>query len=205
MAELFIAGAQGFGLETLDLTIALGQPVDGFLDDFLDGQTRRGLRVLNPDEAPENARYVVAIADPPVRRHMVTRLEGAGLWPTRLIHPRAIVSPQASIDQGCIVLAGAYVSSDVSLGAHVHVNYNATLGHDTSVESFVTVLPGSNIAGSVRLQHQAIIGSGAVILQGLTIGHRATVGAGAVVTHNVPPNCTYTGVPARPMRHHNID
>jgi acetyltransferase-like isoleucine patch superfamily enzyme len=45
----------------------------------------------------------------------------------------------------------------------------------------------------------ASIGSGAVILGGVTIGERAVVGAGAVVTHDVPPDTTVAGLPARPL------
>lgn len=48
-----------------------------------------------------------------------------------------------------------------------------------------------------RVCRRASIGSNATILCGITIGEGATVGAGAVVTHDVPPNATVAGVPAR--------
>ena len=33
----------------------------------------------------------------------------------------------------------------------MHVNYNATVGHDAALGDFVTVLPGANVAGHVTL------------------------------------------------------
>jgi acetyltransferase-like isoleucine patch superfamily enzyme len=46
------------------------------------------------------------------------------------------------------------------------------------------------------------LGSGAVLIAPVSIGANAVVGAGAVVTkhHDVRPNETVTGVPARPMK-----
>jgi acetyltransferase-like isoleucine patch superfamily enzyme len=55
-----------------------------------------------------------------------------------------------------------------------------------------------------RVRRRASIGSGAVILCGVTIGENALVGAGAVVTHDVPPNTTVAGVPAR-LHHGSVE
>jgi acetyltransferase-like isoleucine patch superfamily enzyme len=83
------------------------------------------------------------------------------------------------------------------IAGHCQVHYNATIGHDTVVDEYVTVLPGANVAGNVRLGAGALIGSGAVVLPGLTIGSAAVVGAGAVVTRDVPSGATVVGSPAR--------
>jgi acetyltransferase-like isoleucine patch superfamily enzyme len=98
------------------------------------------------------------------------------------------------------VLAGAFVSTGAGLGAHVHVNYNATIGHDAVLRDLVTILPGANVAGAVTLGRCVTIGSNACVLQGLQIGASATVGAGAVVTHDQPADVVVVGIPARPLR-----
>jgi serine O-acetyltransferase len=41
------------------------------------------------------------------------------------------------------------------------------------------------------------VGAGARVLGGITIGDRAQIGANAVVVHDVPPDTTVVGVPAR--------
>jgi acetyltransferase-like isoleucine patch superfamily enzyme len=60
----------------------------------------------------------------------------------------------------------------------------------------VTVLPGANVAGNVRLETGVTEGSGAVVLQGRPVGAGAFVGAGAVVTRDVLPGTVVVGSPA---------
>jgi sugar O-acyltransferase (sialic acid O-acetyltransferase NeuD family) len=196
---LYIAGAGGFGRETLDALRASSpaRPVE-FLDDHLDRAKVDGIPVRRPGQAGPGA-FVVAIADPLARQRIARQLTERGLAPASVIHPGAVISPGAVLGPGCVVLAHAFVSTGTTLGAHVQVNYNATIGHDAVLGDFVTVLPGANVAGAVTLATQVTIGSNACVLQGLTIGAGTTVGAGAVVTRHQPSGTVVAGVPARPL------
>jgi sugar O-acyltransferase (sialic acid O-acetyltransferase NeuD family) len=197
----YIAGAGGFGRESLDALRALpacGRPAV-FLDDNVTAAEVDGVPVRRPAEAGPGE-FVVAIADPVARQRLAAALTAAGLTPARLVHPRAVISGGASLAPGCVVLANAFVSAAAVLGAHVHVNYLASVGHDAVLHDFVTVLPGANVAGGVRLGPGATVGSNACVLQGLRIGAGATVGAGAVVTRDQPDGAVVAGVPARPLR-----
>ncbi len=196
----YIAGAGGFGRETLDALRAMSSSLAAraaFLDEHARATMVDGIPVRRPGEAGSGA-FVVAIADPCVRQRLSSVLASRGLLPGQVIHPRAVISPRAALGPGSVVLANAFVSTGAVLGAHVQVNYNATIGHDAVLGDLVTVLPGANVAGTVTLGRRVTIGTNACVLQGLRIGSSATVGAGAVVTRDQPEGVVAVGIPARP-------
>lgn len=193
---LFVVGCGGVGREALDVAIASGVDVDGFIDDHHAGETVRGLPVVLPEQVPTGAGYHLGLADPVARRRLTTELEQRGLHATTLIHPRSVIAPETTIGDGCLVMAGAHVSSSVTMGRHVQVQYNATVGHDTRLDDYVVVLPGANVSGTVHLGAGSTVGTGACVLQGRHVGVDAFVGAGAVVTKDVPDATTVVGVPA---------
>lgn len=198
---LHIAGAGGLGREVLDALFASGRKPDdlALIDDHVCDAEVHGVRVLRPDEVTAG-QYVVAVGDPAVRRALAERLQRRGLTPTSVVHPRAAVAHDAVIGAGCIVLANAFVSTGTRLVPHSQVQYNATVGHDSALQEYVTVLPGANIAGNVALQRDVTVGSNASVLQGLRVGAGTFVGAGAVVTKDQPADRVLVGVPARPHR-----
>jgi acetyltransferase-like isoleucine patch superfamily enzyme len=87
----------------------------------------------------------------------------------------------------------------VVIGDHVVIQYNATISHDAVLEDFVTMAPGSLIAGSVRLCAGAYLGAGCQVINDVTVNEAAVVGLGAVVIRDVMRGETVAGNPARPL------
>jgi len=212
---IVVVGAGGFGREVLDIVEAMnaaGSALDllGSIDDSDangDLLERRGVAHLGPigdyiaglapDVIPG---FVIGIGAGSVRRDLDTRLTAAGMWPMVLMHPMATVGGDNRIAVGCILAAGARVTTNITLGRHTHLHVNSTIGHDSVLDDFVSVYPGATVSGNVHLADGVTIGTGANVLPGLTIGAGAFVGAGAVVTTDVDPGITVVGVPARPTR-----
>ncbi|TNC20986.1 PglD-related sugar-binding protein [Amycolatopsis alkalitolerans] len=187
LAPLHIVGAGGLGRETLDAAFACGyRPGDLVLvDDHLSATELHGVPVRRPEDA-DGGWYVVAVADPAVRRSLAERMLARGLIASAVIHPRATLAHDVTLANGCIVLANTYVSAGARLSAHAQVHYNATVGHDSVLHDYVTVLPGATVAGRVVLRGGVTVGSNACVLPGLVIGPGTPVGAGAVVTSSQP-------------------
>ena len=206
-ALLYILGAGGFGREVAWLAEQTwGEALQKvFLvdkDEYL-GPPIAGIPVRRlADVRPQgDARYIAAVGDPAHRRRAVSLCEGAGLAPATLTHPRAEMSRRIAIGEGSIICAGVIATTDIVIGAHVHVNLDCTIGHDVRIGDFATLSPGVHVSGRVHIGPDVFIGTGVNIINGtsgkpLVIGNGAVVAAGACVTREVAPGSMVAGVPA---------
>ena len=207
MSELVIVGAGGHGRETLDIVEAINavEPTwafAGFVDDgeiIADRLERRDASLLGTTEilANTNLHYVVGIGSPAVRAKLDEQLTAWGRTAATLIHPAATLASDNRISDGVLLAAGARVTTNVTLGRHVHLNVNAVVSHDCVVGDYTTLSPSSLVNGDVQIGTGVFLGTGAIITPGITVGDHAVIGAGAVVVNDVPPGVTVKGVPAR--------
>ena len=207
MRELVIVGGGGHGRETLDIVEAINavEPTwafAGFVDDgeiIADRLERRDASLLGTTEilANTNLHYVVGIGSPAVRAKLDEQLTAWGRTAATLIHPAATLASDNRISDGVLLAAGARVTTNVTLGRHVHLNVNAVVSHDCVIGDYTTLSPGSLVNGDVQIGTGVFLGTGAIITPGITIGDHAVIGAGAVVVNDVPPGVTVKGVPAR--------
>lgn len=210
--KVVVVGAGGFAREILAL---LRDPLRsgaswrfaGFVsteEPNAQALARTGARWLGDDDAflaaPSATHYVIAIADPVVRQTLALLYDAAGLKPATLIHPTASVGPNVTIGPGSIICAMASITTDVVIGAHVHVDRVVTIGHDSVIEDFVTLHPAGVISGAVKVGTRVRVGTNAAVLQGLRVGVDAVIGAGALVTRDVQEATSVVGVPARLVR-----
>jgi acetyltransferase-like isoleucine patch superfamily enzyme len=132
--------------------------------------------------------------------------------PTSKVWAWAHIREGARVAHGCIVGEHVYIDHDVVIGSGCKIQNGANLYAPLVIGSNVFIGPGAIICNdraprawmwdptsSLRtvICDRASVGAGAIILPGVTIGESAIVGAGSVVVHDVPPNVTVFGSPAR--------
>jgi sugar O-acyltransferase (sialic acid O-acetyltransferase NeuD family) len=208
--DLVIIGAGGHGRELLDIVEAINgnEPTWRFLGFLDDGVVRsalvdaRATTVLGRTDRLGDLRcaYTLGVGHPGVRQQVDRTAEAAGGRVVTLIHPAANVGAANRIGPGCVLAAGATVTTNVTLGRSVHLNVGASVSHDCVVGDYAILAPGARLAGGVTLGAGVDVGIGAVVRPGMTIGEGAVVGAGAAVVANVEAGAVVAGVPARRLR-----
>jgi sugar O-acyltransferase (sialic acid O-acetyltransferase NeuD family) len=158
--------------------------------------------LLRLDDFVPAAGEVYLLGPTPTRAALAELLQRRfGLEFCTLVHPRAYVSPLASLGPGVFVGANSVIAPGTTLEAHVFVNRGVTIGHDNHVGAFSRIQPGANVASLSRIGAGVTIGLGASLIERLRIGDQSVIAAGAVVLEDVPARVMVAGVPATIRRH----
>lgn len=213
--NIVVYGSGGFAREVVHLIEAINEVerkwnVLGFLsdDETEHGKIINDLPVLGGFEWLENEKDInvtLGIGSPKGKRAVAAKLKRlVNIEFPNLIHPTVKVSKYNTLGKGIIITEGNVLTTNIVLHDFVTLNINSTLGHDVILEKYVTILPNASISGNVTMEEAVDIGTNATVIQGITIGKDTIVGAGAVVVKDLPQYCTAVGMPAKPIKFHEV-
>ena len=198
--ELFVVGAGWFASEIASWAQDAGWEVRGLvemLNPARVGSRHDGHEVVDAESLPAGTRVVVAGGREHIRRDGWAMVEQQGCVPATILHPLAHLGAGVTLAAGAIVGPAAVIGAGTDVGEHALVSRGALVGHHASVGPFVSLLPGSNLAGHVVCEADVTIGMSAAVIDHITVGEGAVVAAGAVVVRDVPALTRVQGVPAR--------
>ena len=212
--KIILYGASNYGYEVADLIFDINRSanakiysIEGFIDDNAKqgGELKNDLPILGNRSWIEtndisSFYFICCIGNPETKAKVVAYLESKKAKFTILIHPSAIVSATATIEEGAIIMAGNILSTKCYIAKHVILNLACTIGHNTLIGKYSTINPGSNISGDVNLEEGVLVGTNATILEKLTVGSYTTVGAASLVHTNLPEKVVVFGMPARILK-----
>lgn len=211
---LVIIGAGGHGRELLDIVIDINrQPLGsrvpehfdflGFIDDGspdMERLTRLGARYIGNisrlRDLPPRCKYSIGIGSGSARRRIDNAVSDIEVEPATLIHSSATVGMDVRLKEGAVICPLVSVTTNVSIGRHVHINRNCAIGHDVTLADYSTVNPLSAVSGDVFLGEEATIGTNSAVNQGIHIGQGAMIASGSAVTKDVAEFSLVAGVPA---------
>lgn len=200
--KLLIIGASGHGKVVADIALKMEKWQEiAFLDDDINLTSSMGLDVIGRtnDISTYKDEYeiFVGIGNNTTREKFHEKLEAIGANIPILIHPNTIIGSEVVIGIGTAIMAGAVINCCTTIGDGCIINTGSTVDHDNTIENFVHISPGANLAGSVRVGHGTWIGIGSVVSNNISITKECKIGAGAVVVKDVIEEGIYVGVPVR--------
>lgn len=201
--HVVVIGAGGHSKVVISTLHSSGIEVDAVFDDNPEvwGSDVLGVPVRGPltmiGELDGEVSGVIAIGNNAVRERLDLQLKINWL---KVIHPQAVVHPSASLGPGTVVFAGAIVQPYVVVGRHTIINTSASIDHDGLIGDFVSIAPGSHLAGTVTVGQRSALGTGCSVIPEIVIGEDVSIGAGTVVVRDVPPGSTLIGQMPRYLR-----
>jgi len=184
----------------------------GFMDDnpFLLGKDCCGIKVIGGREVLEGSpeAYILAVPGNPGnylrRKEIIENLNVERSRYARIIHPSAMIAPDAEIGYNTIIMANVVISCGVTIGNHCIILPNTVISHDSVVSDCCCI--GSNVAisGYVVIAPNCYIGSGTNIREKTHIREGTLVGLGSNVISNIEGGMLALGNPARVIRRNSI-
>lgn len=192
METINLFGASGHAKVIMDIIKSQGNDVGCLYDDSPRYDEIHSKKVYKSTDVDIVGPMIISIGSNKVRKLISERFSRKY---SKAIHPSAIVSPSANINNGSVVMQGAIIQADVIIGKHCIINTGASIDHECKLGDFVHVSPHATLCGNVEIGEGSWIGAGATIIPGIKIGKWCTIGAGSVVIRNIPDGVTAYGNP----------
>lgn len=201
--RLILIGASGHGKVIADIAKKNGYSEIAFLDDNEAITQCSGYAVLGKIDAAvrfSDCDFVVSIGNAKVRQRLQEQLERDCLSVVTLIHPNAVIADDVKIGNGTVVMAGAVVNPEATIGKGCIINTCASVDHDCIIEDYVHVSVGTHVAGSVQIGARTWMGAGVTVSNNVEITQDCMIGTGAVVVRDITESGTYVGVPVKKVK-----
>ena len=187
MSDLLILGAGGHGrvvAETAELEGRWEKIV--FLDDRIDTDMVLGHRIIgkldNYEQFANRYEYaIVCIGDNEKRLDLIQKLLKVGYKVTVIIHPSTSVSKYCDIGDGSVILAGAVINTNASIGKGCIINIGSCVDHDCVIGDGVHVCSGAVARSMCRVGGLSYIGAGACVKSGTILQDKFILSDGTVI------------------------
>ncbi len=185
---MYLYGASGHAKVIIDILRANGESIEALFDDneainyLLDYPVLRSSEVRGP--------LIISIGNNGIRKKIAERIQ---VEFGKAFHPSAVISGEAVVDDGTVIMQGAIIQSCVCVGKHCIINTGASVDHECKIGDYVHISPHSTLCGNVVVGEGSWIGAGSVIIPGVKIGAWSVIGAGSVVSKDIPDRVLAVG------------
>lgn len=144
--------------------------------------------------------YILGLGNMKIRRKIINKFSKLPIEPVTIIHPQAVIAPNAIIGKGTLIECGCLITPNPIIGDHCVVNTMSGVNHDNILGENVYIASGVTLSGTVIIGDDTLIDDGVIVTLGSTIGEKCIVGAGSVITKSIEDNKIVYGVPGKVIR-----
>ena len=106
-------------------------------------------------------------------------------WLT-VIHPTAVISPEAKIGHGCFIGPNVMIDADTVVGDWTIIGAGAVIGSKCMIGDFVSIGSNVTLGYKVRVESYASIGAGSAVTPKIEIGDHLSSREGKKISRNAP-------------------
>lgn len=209
--RIVILGAGGHARVVAECIDRSKYEIVGFLDkdDEHIGEYLDGIEIIGNDRNPKYwlekgitgcVNGIGHVGNSTVRNKVYNKFKDVGFHMITMIHKRSIVSPNATLEDGVVVMPGVVINTGAYIKENVIINSNAVVEHDAFIGEGSHIAPGCTISGGVKIGKNVLIGVGSSVIQSKVVGDNTVIGAGTVVNKDVPKEVIAVGNPVRIVR-----
>jgi len=193
--ECVLIGAGGFAREILaEVYLQYKITLKCYVDDEY---WHNGLYKISQFN-PENQKALIAVGNPSDKIKLINKLpKHTKYW--NYISPNAYVNG-LKLGVGNFICAGVIITTNVSIGNHIHLNLQTTIGHDSILDDYVTTAPSVNISGNVSIGKAVYLGTKSCIREKTKICENVILGMNAGVVSDIVESGVYVGTPAKRIK-----
>ena len=204
MKKVIIIGAGGHSAEITDYITHYNNSVApdlcfdvvGYIDDNKESYNNYSLLgpyigTIKDHEVSQDAEYIMGIANIQFRRTIIQNFLEKGARFATLIHPTAIISPSATVGEGCVVAHNASIGAKARVGNFNMLNSRCTIGHDSIHGDFNFIGPQVVLSGFTKVGNNNMFGVNSATIPTIEIGDNNTIAAGMIITKTVKDNETH--------------
>jgi len=207
MGRLLIVGTGGHGKVVLDCAKKYYNSIS-FLTNDTHSKGINGYPILFEQETSIDYiiknfdELIVAIGNNKARLNISINYKAKGIKLATIIHEKAIISENAIIGEGTVVLANAVINSFATIGKCCIINTGAIIEHDCTIQDGVHISPNAAMGGTVLIGENTWVCIGSSISNNIRIGENSVIGAGSVIIKDVPSKVLVAGIPAKIKKHY---
>jgi len=204
--SVYIIGASGFGREIeswIDSSdyFTSNYSIKGYLDDnlnALDGfpSDYKVISKIDDFNFKDDDRVLLCITEPKIKENIVKRINGRAKF-LSFIHESCLLGKNINIGEGSIIGPNCVLNSNVTIGRFVTIVLGTTIGHDTIVSEFSSLMVQATVSGKVEIGKCVFIGNNSNIYPGKKVGEMSKISAGSSVIQDIPKYSLVWGNPSR--------